>query len=132
MANSGVTYDLNSLSFEVGKGGSSDLRGYFIRSSVDNFATDLINVTLPTGSQQAPSLASVDLSSYKNISATTFRFYVFAPTDNTSVDFRNIQLTSAAGAVPEPLTILGAMTAAGFGAGFKRKLAKSKKDQKDA
>lgn len=35
-------------------------------------------------------------------------------------------------AVPEPLTILGAMTAAGFGAGFKRKLAKSKKDQKDA
>jgi choice-of-anchor C domain-containing protein len=31
-------------------------------------------------------------------------------------------------AVPEPLTILGAVTAAGFGAGFKRKLAKSKKD----
>jgi hypothetical protein len=34
-------------------------------------------------------------------------------------------------AVPEPLTILGAMTAAGFGAGFKRKLAKSKKSQDD-
>lgn len=35
-------------------------------------------------------------------------------------------------AVPEPLTILGAMTAAGFGAGFKRKLAKTQKDKKDA
>jgi hypothetical protein len=30
-------------------------------------------------------------------------------------------------AVPEPLTILGAMTAAGFGVGFKRKLAKAEK-----
>jgi hypothetical protein len=39
---------------------------------------------------------------------------------------------AATTAVPEPLTILGAMTAAGFGAGFKRKLAKSKKDEKDA
>ena len=41
---------------------------------------------------------------------------------------------SVASAVPEPLTILGAVTAAGFGAGFKRKLAKSQKqeDQKDA
>ena len=34
-------------------------------------------------------------------------------------------------AVPEPLTILGSITAAGFGAGFKRKLAKSQKDKKD-
>jgi hypothetical protein len=34
-------------------------------------------------------------------------------------------------AVPEPLTILGAMTAAGFGVGFKRKLAESQKDKKD-
>jgi hypothetical protein len=34
-------------------------------------------------------------------------------------------------AVPEPLTILGAMTAAGFGTGFKRKLAKFQKDKKD-
>lgn len=32
------------------------------------------------------------------------------------------------GAVPEPLTILGALTAAGFGAGFKRRLNKTKKD----
>jgi hypothetical protein len=39
---------------------------------------------------------------------------------------------TSSSAVPEPLTILGAVTAAGFGAGFKRKLAKSKKDQEDA
>jgi len=33
-------------------------------------------------------------------------------------------------AVPEPLTILGAATAAGFGASFKRRLAKVKGNQK--
>jgi hypothetical protein len=38
---------------------------------------------------------------------------------------------SAPAAVPEPLTILGAVTAAGFGAGFKRKLAKSQENKKD-
>jgi hypothetical protein len=32
-------------------------------------------------------------------------------------------------AVPEPLTILGAMTAAGFGVGFKRKLAKAGQEE---
>jgi hypothetical protein len=40
--------------------------------------------------------------------------------------------TFSYGAVPEPLTILGSITAAGFGVAFKRKLAKSKKDEKDA
>lgn len=40
-------------------------------------------------------------------------------------DTQSATFTSTA--VPEPLTILGAMTAAGFGAGFKRKLAKSLK-----
>ena len=35
-------------------------------------------------------------------------------------------------AVPEPLTILGAMTAAAFGIGFKRQLAQNKSDEKDS
>lgn len=35
-------------------------------------------------------------------------------------------------AVPEPLTILGAATAIGFGANFKRRLAKAKENKKDA
>jgi hypothetical protein len=37
---------------------------------------------------------------------------------------------ASAAAVPEPLTILGAATAAGFGAAFKRRLAKIKDNQK--
>ena len=43
----------------------------------------------------------------------------------------NPSSSSAPGtAVPEPLTILGAATAAGFGAAFKRRLAKAKDHQK--
>ena len=42
------------------------------------------------------------------------------------------QYAVAVESVPEPLTILGAITATGFGVAFKRKLAKSTKDQKDA
>ena len=48
-------------------------------------------------------------------------------TAGTNGDITSSSLTPAA--VPEPLTILGAVTAAGFGAGFKRKLAKSIKKQ---
>jgi hypothetical protein len=53
-------------------------------------------------------------------------FYV---TDTITVN-ANGSLTSVSNtyvAVPEPLTMLGAMTAAGFGVGFKRKLAKAGK-----
>ena len=42
------------------------------------------------------------------------------------------ELTLAEAQVPEPLTILGAGTAVGFGAFFKRELNKSKKKQKDS
>lgn len=41
-------------------------------------------------------------------------------------------ITSTPAAVPEPLTMLGAATAIGFGANFKRRLAKLKQAKKDA
>lgn len=47
-----------------------------------------------------------------------------------SHQFDNVNVT-ATSAVPEPLTILGAMTATGFGAIFKRKLAQTKGNKKD-
>ena len=59
-------------------------------------------------------------------SSTTLTFGFRNDPNYTRLD--NVSVTAPASAVPEPLTILGAMTAAGFGAGFKRKLAKSQKD----
>lgn len=65
-AQSGQFLNIGTLFFEVGKGGSSDPRGYFIRSSVDSFASDVYGVQLPTGAQQAPQSASVDLSGFSS------------------------------------------------------------------
>jgi hypothetical protein len=56
---------------------------------------------------------------------------IFYDSYKTPTDPNPVTRTTAPGqAVPEPLTILGAATAAGFGASFKRRLAKVKGNQK--
>jgi len=100
---SGQSLDVGTLSYEVGKGGAPDPRGYFIRSSVDSFASDIAGTQLPTGSAMAPALATVDLSGnagYQGLTSVEFRFYVWAPGTGNSVDWRNVTLE--ANSVPEP------------------------------
>jgi hypothetical protein len=117
----GNRLDLTTLQFDVGKGGDSDPRGYFIRSSVDGFGSNLFSTNLPTGPQQAPALQTIDLSTlslYQDLSSITFRFYEFVPDEVAgtlhSVDFRELELQGAA--VPEPSSLgLFAVAAAGFG-----------------
>jgi hypothetical protein len=102
---------LSQLLFEVGKGGASDPRGYFIRSSIDGYANDLFAQTLPVGATQAPAPAVVNLSGIAGmdrVNAITFRFYVYTPTPTTnSVDFRNLAVVgSQAPALPVPVNQL--------------------------
>jgi hypothetical protein len=52
------------------------------------------------------------------------------PRDRPAIDTQPTVEPAPPAAVPEPLTILGAATAAGFGAAFKRRLAKIKDNQK--
>ena len=68
--------------------------------------------------------------SFTGLNTKTFSFTMPQSAGAIAIDRFGI----TASAVPEPLTILGAITAAGFGVGFKRKLAKNQqeKDQKDA
>ena len=87
--------DLEKLEFEVGKGGDTDPRGYYIRSSADNFSHDIFSTVLPSGTHQNPALQSIDLKSLstKNLSSIEFRFYIFTPSSSSySVDFRNWKL----------------------------------------
>jgi hypothetical protein len=114
-----VLLDLTTLQFEVGKGGNSDPRGYFIRSSVDGFASALFATNLPTGPHMAPALQAIDLSTlpaYQHVSSIDFRFYVWTPIPiSQSVDYRLLQLQGSA-AVPEPSPLaLFAAAAAIFG-----------------
>jgi len=88
--------DLEKLEFEVGKGGNTDPRGYFVRSSVNNFGSDIFAAELPSGSHQSPALQTIDLTglSTSNLSSIEFRFYIYTPdpAGAYSVDFRNWKL----------------------------------------
>lgn len=110
-ASSTVPMALSQLLFDVGKGGASDPRGYFIRSSLDGYASDLFAQTLPLGVTQAPTAVVVNLSGIAGmdrVSAVTFRFYVYTPTPTSnSVDFRNLTVVgSQAPALPVPVNQL--------------------------
>jgi len=100
-ADTGETFNLDTLSYKVGKGGGTDPRGYFIRSSVDGYAADLYAETLPTGTAQEPALRTLDLSGHDNLSTVTFRFYVFTPTPSSnSVDWKEVYFWSAPTSIP--------------------------------
>lgn len=93
----GQTFDLDTLSYKVGKGGDSDPRGYFIRSSLDGYTSDLYSETLPLGSQQAPALRTVPLAGFTDLTTVTFRFYIFTPSfDEYSVDWSEVSFLGSA------------------------------------
>jgi hypothetical protein len=102
--NPGFFLNPETLTYDVGKGGAADPRGYIIRSSVDGFSSDLVSVLLPAGGQQAPASGSVDLSAaqFQGLSVLSLRFYVFTPDPSVnSVDWANVTLNT-----PEPGTLL--------------------------
>jgi hypothetical protein len=76
------------VNFSVGKGGNSDPRGYFVRTSLDGFASNVLSQTLPGGANQAPAPQSFSLD-LTGQSSITLRFYVWTPNPaNNSIDFR--------------------------------------------
>lgn len=115
--NAADVVNVDSLVFEVAKGGFADPRGYFIRSSVDGFTSDLISETLPAGFNAAPVRKSIALGSqFDGVSSVTFRFYVYTPGTGYSVDWRNIYLKGSIGnAVPvSPWSIIASILLIGM------------------
>lgn len=100
------TVNMDTLVFEVGKGGYADPRGYFVRSSVDGYASDLISETLPSGFAAAPVRKAIALgSAYDGFSSVTFRFYVFTPDDGScSVDFSDLYVKGSSGVSAVPVS----------------------------
>ena len=143
---SGTTVNLFN---RVGRAGSgvgdgSDLNGNYsfnisgsdlwaAADSVSNNAniaagTYFASTSKSTGASDVAVASSPTLSAFYNQSLSgTWRLTI---SDNSRFITGSFQSFTVSGdattsAVPEPLTILGAMTAAGFGAVFKRRLAKS-------
>jgi hypothetical protein len=92
--------DLVSLTFEAARGGADMPRGWVLRSSVDNFASNIDTQFVET---QRPELTlfTIDLSDgqFQGLSAVTFRIYTFVPFDGQSVDYRNVTLNGSVGPV---------------------------------
>lgn len=90
------------LSFDIGKGGASDPRGYVVRSSVDGFAGDLLAENLPSGAPAAPVQKNVSVNAVGQTSIT-FRIYVWSPNPAAnSIDIRNLKVTAAGATVSVP------------------------------
>lgn len=83
--------DIRSISFEVGKGGNNDPRGYIIYSNQDNFTVPIANIQLPTGLKQEPISTTFNVS-FNEITVFDLRIYIYAPTYGNSVDFRNFTI----------------------------------------
>lgn len=96
--------DITSLSFNVGKGGAADPRGYIIKSNIDNYQSVLGGAQLPIGPQQAPQPTTINITSLNNLQQLTLRFYVYTPGEGRSVDFNNVTITGVIFS-PSPIPI---------------------------
>ena len=128
IANGPVTVGAGSynITYKVTKTGLP-IGGVFVNQNAIN-ASSLKSISLTPGGADIAGfpVVSTDSAFLGFIVPPLNEFYV---TDVITVN-ANGSLTSVSNtyqAVPEPLTMLGAMTAAGFGVSFKRKLAKAGK-----
>ena len=83
--------DLDAITLDWSRGGSSGTRGWFVRSSLDGYASDLYSNETPDGTPTGLNHASFDLTGFTNLTtATTFRFYIYTPSTVRYMDFQDI------------------------------------------
>jgi hypothetical protein len=117
-AASGYQMNLSSLDLRFGDYGSSvGSANYFIRSSVDSYASDISSGLLFDGSPSETPLANIALSGYAGLTDITFRIYAWSADGSaysTFIGFGNdtntealtdIGINGTVTAVPEPATI---------------------------
>lgn len=108
-ADAGNTLNLDNLEFDVARGGGSTPRGYIVRSSLDNFASDLSQADVAT---VRPNYTHVTVPlSALNVSGATFRIYSYSPGGGASLDYDNVTVNGDV--IPEP-TAAGLLGLAGL------------------
>lgn len=97
------TIDLRAVSADWSRGGTTATRGWFVRSSLDGYASDLYsNETAPNTATGLNSV-SFDLSGFTNItSPLTFRFYIYTDSTGRYMDFQNIAFLRPMPPTPPP------------------------------
>jgi hypothetical protein len=100
------TMDISSIEMDWSRGGTLGTRGWFVRSSQDNYATDLYSNETLNGTAVGLQHVSISLSGFSGIGATDFRVYIYSNTSGRYMDFQNVQFNGlSAAAVPEPSTL---------------------------
>lgn len=104
--------DIRSIQLDWSRGGTGGARGWFVRSSVDNYASNLHSVDTPNGTPVGLNSVGFDFTSHTGLaSETTFRFYIYTDSTGRYVDFRNIQFNSHSLTTPIPEPSLPIATA---------------------
>jgi len=91
-----------SVSFDVGKGGNNDPRGFLVKTSLDNYTNTVMLETLPSGNKATPAAKTFTVNASQT-NSISFRFFVWAPTIGNSIDIRNLSFGSVALAPGTPL-----------------------------
>ena len=100
------TMDISSIEMDWSRGGTVGTRGWFVRSSQDNYTTDLYSNETLNGTAVGLQHVSISLSGFSGIGATDFRVYIYTSTNGRYMDFQNVQFNGLSGApVPEPSTL---------------------------
>ncbi len=95
--------DIRSIEADWSRGGSSGTRGWFVRSSLDSYASNLFTNETPDGTPTGLQHAGFNVTGFTGLStAVTFRFYIYTPRTGRYMDFQNIQFNSHALAMTVP------------------------------
>ena len=101
----GFALNLDSLTFDVTRGGGATPRGFQLRGSVDNYTASLAGQDLITARPTYTPITATLPAGYTGVEGpVTFHFYVYAPAAGNSVDWDNIALNGSVVAIPEPGT----------------------------
>ncbi|MGA0173000.1 MAG: hypothetical protein ACO3NL_05030 [Phycisphaerales bacterium] len=93
--------DIRSIEADWSRGGTTATRGWFVRSSLDGYASDLFANETPVGTSFGLQHAGFNISGFTGLtSAVTFRFYIYTDATGRYMDFQNVQFNSHALAVP--------------------------------
>ncbi len=106
------TIDISSIQLDWSRGGNLGDRGWFVRSSVDSYASDLYEVFTSDGTAIGLNSVDINLTGFTGLaSPTTFRFYTYTNGTARFNLFQNLRFNGpdsgaagpgSGGAVPEP------------------------------
>ena len=93
--------DIRSIELDWSRGGTTGTRGWFVRSSLDGYTSDLYSNQTPAGTSEGLQHAAFDIGGHTGLSGfVDFRLYIYTPSFGGYMDFQNVQFNSTALAVP--------------------------------